>query len=144
MTNLSKNVDRQGLTDVATMIYRVQAKAPSSAELEESAKRHIPTMSPTFGIDIAEQSECSVKVTFLGHACFLLEYPSEKPGARGVRVLLDPVFSERCSPSKWVGPLRYTKAPCTVHDLPQIDAVVISHNHYDRTFLKMETPARNT
>ncbi|KAG7531437.1 hypothetical protein FFLO_04358 [Filobasidium floriforme] len=117
-----------GLTDVASMIYQVQAKAPSGAELVASAKQHIPIMTPTFGADMKSDDECHVKVTFLGHACFLLEYPSEEPGKRGVRVLLDPVFSERCSPSKWVGPLRYTKAPCTVQELPEIDAVVISHN----------------
>lgn len=81
------------------------------------------------------EDDCHVKVTFLGHACFLLEYPSEEPGKRGVRVLLDPVFSERCSPSKWVGPLRYTKAPCTVQELPEIDAVVISHNRKPSEFL---------
>lgn len=114
------------------MIYKVQAKAPSAVELENSARQHVPTMKPDFGAGLVPQNDCFVKVTFLGHACFLLEYPPEKPGLRGVRILLDPVFSERCSPSKWVGPLRYTKAPCAVSEIPQVDAVVISHNHYDR------------
>jgi N-acyl-phosphatidylethanolamine-hydrolysing phospholipase D len=124
----------QGLSDVASMIYQVQAKAPSSAELVASAKQHIPIVTPSFGAAMKSEDDCHVKVTFLGHACFLLEYPSEEPGKRGVRVLLDPVFSERCSPSKWVGPLRYTKAPCTVQELPEIDAVVISHNRKPSEF----------
>lgn len=117
------------------MLYSVQANAPSAAELEKAAEEHIPQMKPNFGIGAAVKSDSFVKVTFLGHACFLLEYPpdSDRPGSRGVRVLLDPVFSERCSPFKWVGPLRYTKAPCAVSELPEIEIVCISHDHYDRT-----------
>jgi N-acyl-phosphatidylethanolamine-hydrolysing phospholipase D len=46
-------------------------------------------------------------------------------------VLADPVFSERCSPFSFLGPKRYTPVPCQIDDLPHIDAVIISHNHYD-------------
>ena len=46
-------------------------------------------------------------------------------------VLTDPVFSSRSSPVQFAGPKRYRHVPCTVHDLPRIDAVVISHTHYD-------------
>ena len=48
---------------------------------------------------------------------------------------LDPVFTHRCSPFSWLGPQRYTEAPCQVEDIPIIDAVVISHNHYDHLSL---------
>lgn len=41
------------------------------------------------------------------------------------------LFSQRCSPSQWFGPKRYRPCPCKVEDLPKIDAVIISHNHYD-------------
>ncbi|KAL9059259.1 MAG: hypothetical protein Q9162_001296 [Coniocarpon cinnabarinum] len=51
--------------------------------------------------------------------------------ARGIRILLDPVFSERTSPFSFIGPKRYTPAPCKVSDLPEVDLVCISHNHYD-------------
>jgi len=115
------------------MIYKVQAQAPSAAELKATAKEKIKIMKPHFGADTELYPESSLKVTFLGHACFLLEFPSSEAGTRGVRVLLDPVFSPRCSPSKWVGPMRFTSPPCKIQELPQdIDAVVISHNHYDR------------
>ncbi|EME38899.1 hypothetical protein DOTSEDRAFT_48373 [Dothistroma septosporum NZE10] len=67
----------------------------------------------------------ALRATWLGHACYLLEFPS------GFRVLFDPVFEERCSPLTFLGPKRFTKAPCKVEDLPIIDAVIISHNHYD-------------
>jgi N-acyl-phosphatidylethanolamine-hydrolysing phospholipase D len=60
------------------------------------------------------------------HAAFLVELPAPEGASRGPRVLFDPVFLNRCSPSQWVGPARYTKVPCTVADLPAVDAVVIS------------------
>ena len=60
----------------------------------------------------------------------------------GVRVLTDPMWSERASPLTWVGPRRYFEPPIALRDLPEIDAVVISHDHYDhldyRTILAMK------
>ena len=46
-------------------------------------------------------------------------------------MLFDPVFSCRCSPFSWLGPKRYTEVPCQIEEIPTIDAVVISHSHYD-------------
>ena len=46
-------------------------------------------------------------------------------------MLFDPVFTPRCSPFSWLGPKRYTDMPCAIADIPFIDIVVISHNHYD-------------
>lgn len=68
--------------------------------------------------------------TWLGHASVLLEID-------GRRVLADPVFSNRASPSRTVGPRRLHPAPLTVADLPPVTAVVISHDHYDH--LERET-----
>jgi len=45
--------------------------------------------------------------------------------------LFDPVFTPRCSPFSWLGPKRYTEVPCQIDDIPIIDAVIISHSHYD-------------
>lgn len=67
----------------------------------------------------------TLRATWLGHACYYVEFPG------GFRVLFDPVFSQRCSPFSWLGPKRYTEVPCQIDDIPTIDAVVISHNHYD-------------
>ena len=72
-----------------------------------------------------------LKVTWIGHASFLIETPTVAGASRGVRVLCDPVFSERTSPVSWAGPKRYTPTPCTIDDLPEIDVVIISHDHYD-------------
>lgn len=46
-------------------------------------------------------------------------------------MLFDPVFEDRCSPFTWLGPKRYTPRPCDIADIPFVDAVVISHSHYD-------------
>lgn len=66
-----------------------------------------------------------LRVTWLGHACSYVEFPS------GLRVLFDPVFEDRCAPVQWWGPKRYCAPPCSLADLPAVDAVVISHSHYD-------------
>jgi L-ascorbate metabolism protein UlaG (beta-lactamase superfamily) len=69
-------------------------------------------------------------VTWLGHATALVEID-------GYRLLTDPVWSERCSPSKVVGPQRLHPPPVELEALPALDAVVISHDHYDH--LDMDT-----
>ena len=46
-------------------------------------------------------------------------------------MLADPIFSERCSPMQWAGPKRVRPSPIQVDGLPKVDAIVISHNHYD-------------
>lgn len=70
----------------------------------------------------------SIQVTWLGHASVLVQMA-------GISLLTDPVFSDRCGPSVLRHlpgvPQRYRPCPCTVDLLPEIDAVVISHSHYD-------------
>jgi L-ascorbate metabolism protein UlaG (beta-lactamase superfamily) len=63
-------------------------------------------------------------VYWLGHASVLLEMA-------GKRFLLDPVFSERASVVQWAGPQRLHPSPIAVDEIPEVDAVLISHNHYD-------------
>ncbi|MCX4093282.1 MBL fold metallo-hydrolase [Nocardia sp. alder85J] len=63
-------------------------------------------------------------VTWYGHASALLEVD-------GYRILTDPVWSERVSPSALVGPARLHPVPVPLADLPPLDAIVISHDHYD-------------
>jgi L-ascorbate metabolism protein UlaG (beta-lactamase superfamily) len=63
-------------------------------------------------------------VVWYGHSSALVEI-------EGRRVLFDPVWSDRCSPSPLVGPRRLHPAPVALDRLPQVDAIVISHDHYD-------------
>lgn len=77
----------------------------------------------------AERS--GLKATWIGHATILIETPKVEGAMRGVRVLFDPVFSERTSPVSFAGPKRYTPVPCGVDELPEVDVVAISHDHYD-------------
>lgn len=63
-------------------------------------------------------------VTWIGHSTCLVQ-------SDGLAVLTDPIFSERCSPTRHFGPRRHTPPALLAGDLPRIDAVVISHDHYD-------------
>ncbi|MFC4016583.1 MBL fold metallo-hydrolase [Micromonospora sp. GCM10011542] len=63
-------------------------------------------------------------IVWYGHASALIEI-------EGRRVLLDPVWSERCSPSALVGPRRLHEPPVRLDELPTLDAILISHDHYD-------------
>ncbi len=63
-------------------------------------------------------------VTWIGHATALIQMG-------GKNVLTDPMFSERASPFSFLGPRRKVPLPVQIAELPHIDLVVISHNHYD-------------
>lgn len=63
--------------------------------------------------------------TFLGHSTFLVRL------ADGTTLLTDPIFSERCSPFTWIGPRRARPPALALEELPHIDAVLVSHGHYD-------------
>lgn len=96
----------------------------------DSREELVKVLEPTWGW---EQSawESKLKVTWLGHAGFFVEMPSLDKGKRGLRILFDAVFSERTSPFSFFGPKRYTPTPCDVSKLPEVDVIVISHDHYD-------------
>lgn len=63
-------------------------------------------------------------LTWIGHATSLVQ-------AGGLNVLTDPVFSERASPLSFIGPKRHVPPGMALADLPHVDVVLISHNHYD-------------
>lgn len=74
--------------------------------------------------DYERAPESGLRITWLGHSSLLVEL-------EGRRVLFDPVFGERCSPSRYYGPRRFFAPPLPVAELPELDRVVISHDHYD-------------
>jgi L-ascorbate metabolism protein UlaG (beta-lactamase superfamily) len=69
-------------------------------------------------------AETGLRSTWLGHSTVLLELD-------GRRVLTDPVFGERASPVRFAGPKRFHAVPATLEELPALDLVLLSHDHYD-------------
>lgn len=89
----------------------------------------------------AQPPSSGLRITWLGHSSVLLEID-------GHRILTDPVWSRRASPFRFVGPTRFHNPPLALEDLPDIDVVVLSHDHYDhldeQTIRRLATlPARN-
>ncbi len=86
------------------------------------------TTVPDDEITFAERPEDNVtsgmKITYVNHSTFLIQ-------TAGVNILTDPVWSDRVSPMSFAGPKRFRPPGVRFEDLPPIDLVIISHNHYD-------------
>jgi len=79
-----------------------------------------------------------LRVTWLGHSTNLVEID-------GARFLTDPVFCERASPSQAFGPRRFHRVPMSLDALPRLDAILLSHDHYDHLdFSTMRALASST
>lgn len=85
-------------------------KWPKQVALTSFAHDHLPPKGMRF--------------TYIGHATVLIEIGR-------VTILTDPHFSQRASPLQWIGPKRVTPPGLTIEQLPSIDLIFISHNHYD-------------
>ncbi|MEV0947827.1 MBL fold metallo-hydrolase [Rhodococcus sp. NPDC049939] len=83
-----------------------------------------PRMPIPLATPLAPAEAAEVAATWYGHSSVLVEVD-------GYRVLTDPVWSRRVSPSAILGPSRMHPVPLPVADLPVLDAIVISHDHYD-------------
>lgn len=83
----------------------------------------VPTEKRSAG-DFRAEPTTGLRITWLGHSTSLVEIDSH-------RFLLDPVWAVRASPIAWAGPRRFFEAPLSLDDLPRMDAVLISHDHYD-------------
>ncbi|RCH54398.1 MBL fold metallo-hydrolase [Mucilaginibacter hurinus] len=66
----------------------------------------------------------NLRITWVGHSSLLIEID-------GKRILTDPVWSDRVSFSQSIGPKRFFKPPLALHQLPALDAIIQSHDHYD-------------
>lgn len=76
------------------------------------------------GAEFTELPASGLRVTWLGHSTLLIELD-------GARILVDPVWGDRASPWASVGPERFFAPPLPLDELPPLDAVIISHDHYD-------------
>jgi len=109
-------------SDYITLMRAITAtKVPPKEVLD----RELPVVSPNMSmISAPPDTPEHVQVTWIGHSSYLVQFD-------GVNILTDPVWSERCSPLPFAGPKRYRPVPMTISSLPNIDIVVVSHNHYD-------------
>lgn len=82
----------------------------------------LPSTKPD--VTFLQQNRHERTITWLGHATVLLQ-------TNGVNIITDPVFSERTAPVQFAGPKREVPFMMTADELPEIDVVLISHNHYD-------------
>jgi L-ascorbate metabolism protein UlaG (beta-lactamase superfamily) len=72
----------------------------------------------------ASHPKSGLRVTWFGHSSMLLEID-------GVRVLIDPVWDQRAAPTRWAGPKRFFAPTLLLEEIPAIDAVLVSHDHFD-------------
>lgn len=102
-------------------------KTPSLSEFifggeGRKPKGLLPTVDPRE--NWARRPASDLRATWLGHSSVLLEID-------GCRVLTDPVWGARVSPISGVGPKRFQPSPVNLGSLPKLDAVLVSHDHYD-------------
>lgn len=101
---------------------------PSLLRWIQGAPNTVPASPPPIiqrnSAEFAAPPSSGLRVTWFGHSSLLVELEQE-------RFLLDPVWGARCSPLSFAGPQRFHAPPLALEDLPQISAVVISHDHYD-------------
>lgn len=92
-----------------------------------------PARYPSPFVDTPPSRVAGLRVVLVGHASFLIQ-------VAGLNLLVDPVWSERASPLAWIGPRRVNPPGIAWAALPPIDAVLVTHNHYDH--LDLATLAR--
>ena len=84
--------------------------------------RPLPSLNP---LDVWRRTpDSGLRVTWLGHSTVLIE-------ADGMRVLTDPVWGPRASPFRLAGPKRFQPVPVALRKMPEVDLVIVSHDHYD-------------
>ena len=103
------------------LMYNTDEENKYISNKEIKPKDKIPIKKPMI-IDKPLKEE--LNITWLGHSTILINI-------NGMNVLIDPVFSGYTSPIPYLGPNRYSELPIEIEDLPNIDIVVISHDHYD-------------
>ncbi|KAJ3043750.1 hypothetical protein HDV00_004156 [Rhizophlyctis rosea] len=113
-----------GGSDFFRVLYEWDRSGSKPPPKDQRVQVSTPDFARIKRMNDGEEKDAKALLTWLGHAAILMSYPR-------VNVLFDPCFSERCSPVQFMGPARVTPTPCDISALPPIDAVVISHNHYD-------------
>lgn len=116
----------RGLGDL--LRWRWQAWRAGAPRPPQVLPTVVPPDLPALRANAAAGTMAQPTLTFIGHASTLLQLPL---GGDVLHVLTDPVFSERASPFSFLGPKRMQPPGLALAQLPFIDVVLISHNHYD-------------
>jgi L-ascorbate metabolism protein UlaG (beta-lactamase superfamily) len=104
---------KNGLSAVCEFLFGGQRRTPPAP---------LPSADPRAGWQ--RPPETGLRATWLGHSTVLIEID-------GRRILTDPVWGERASPYSFAGPKRFQPVPIALDQLPPLDAVIVSHDHYD-------------
>ncbi|PKF81213.1 hydrolase [Vibrio sp. vnigr-6D03] len=113
------NTDTRYETD-SSNIWQITKAYVKANRITPTPSTEIPVLPVT-----PEQLSASHDAMYrLGHSTILMRL-------NGKLILTDPVLSERASPVQWAGPKRFHESPISGEDLPEIEVVVISHDHYD-------------
>jgi L-ascorbate metabolism protein UlaG (beta-lactamase superfamily) len=119
---------RQFLNPVPTSLGSFSAMLKTMPKFFLGAAERSPKTVPgpfrTDALIYANPPQSGLRVTWFGHSSLLVEID-------GIRVLIDPVWDERAAPTSWAGPKRFFPPTLALSDLPAIDAVLISHDHFD-------------
>jgi N-acyl-phosphatidylethanolamine-hydrolysing phospholipase D len=99
--------------------YLINNRTPTPPDYAAAFPSEVPDAQA-----LANPPQDAIQATWIGHATVLVQI-------QGLNFLTDPVFAQRCSPLSFAGPKRVVAPALTAENLPQIDAVLLSHNHYD-------------
>ena len=106
--------------------FAVMTRKHGASNVRFSDKRRrpkddLPVDMPQFAV---QQEIRELTYTWLGHSSFLIQM-------HGKNILVDPILQKHSSPFSWIGPTRFSKVPVKVEELPRIDLVIYSHDHFD-------------
>lgn len=108
-----------GLKDVPSLLYKQFKNDPERQPASKFPVQHMDSL------DIVRQADSVTRLTWFGHSAFLLEI-------NGKKILLDPMLGDVPAPHPWLGKSRYSDGlPIEIEKLPKIDAIIMSHDHYD-------------
>ena len=100
---------------------RTMTEGSSAGSDRKIPKTTLPAETPSF---LSDAQDGDLSFTWIGHSSFLLQM-----GKRNI--LVDPILSSRSSPVGFIGPKRFSELPLTAEELPEIDVLFLSHDHYD-------------
>lgn len=115
-THVEERLKKRGVMRWLTDVFK--------ANVEAGTLKYVPETEPVDLEKIHHPDPDKIQLTWVGHATFLIQI-------EGMNILTDPIFSYRASPLPFWGPRRRAAPGIALKDLPPIDIVVISHNHYD-------------